>query len=83
MAASSDGEAAAAAAATPDLAGLLGLLDGLDDPQKADSYSISMDLERAAQLVSDRGIIYKAAKSDAEEMGTKLNVYLKDVRGEV
>ena len=62
--------------------GLLGLLDGVADPQKADSYSMSMDLGRAAQLVSDRGFIYKAAKGDAEEMGKELNVYLQDLRGE-
>jgi hypothetical protein len=67
--------------ATSNLAAL-GLLDGVGDPEKADFYSTSMDMGRAAQMVSERGIIYKAAKSDAEEMGMKLEDYLRDARGE-
>jgi hypothetical protein len=72
---------AARGAATSDLADRLGLLDGVRDPEKADFYTTTMDLGRAAQLVSERGIIYEAAKSDAEKMGMKVQDYLQDITG--
>jgi hypothetical protein len=71
----------AAAGATPSLSGHPGLLDGMADPDKADFYATSMDLKRAAQLVSDRGIIYQAAKRDAEELNKRVKDYLEDVTG--
>jgi hypothetical protein len=67
--------------ATSDVADPLGLLDGVGDPEKAAFYSTSMDLGRAAQMVSETGIIYEAAKSDAEKMGVTVQEYLKDITG--
>jgi hypothetical protein len=69
-------------AATSALAAPLGLLDGVGDPEKAAFYSTSMNLGRAAQMVSERGIIYEAAMNDAEKMGMKVQDYLEDIKGE-
>jgi hypothetical protein len=40
-----------------------------------------MGLGRAAQMAWETGIIYEAAKSDAEKMGVKVQDYLKDITG--
>jgi hypothetical protein len=58
----------------------VGLLDGVGDPDKADFYSTTMG--RAAQMALERGIIYQAAENDAENMGLKVQDYLKDIDGE-
>jgi len=58
-----------------------GLLEGI--PSNAATYSMNMDLGRAAEMVSRRGIIYRAALHDVQ--GTKQTVteYLDIIHSKV
>jgi hypothetical protein len=59
-----------------------GLLDTIRDPASAAFYSTSMRLEPAAEMVSQRGIIFRAAMRDAEDGTEALDDYLDRIEGE-
>ena len=59
-----------------------GLLDGVARPHDAAFFSEEMDLGRAAEMVSQSGLIYKAAERDAQERNEMVEDYLKRIVGE-
>ena len=58
-----------------------GLLDGI--PSNGATYSMNMDLGRAAEMVSHRGIIYRAALHDVEGTNQTVAEYLGSIHGKV
>jgi hypothetical protein len=60
----------------------LGPSDGIGDPSKAAVYSTLMDIERASEMVSQRGCIYQAVQRDATESNQDLKDYVERIEGE-
>lgn len=58
-----------------------GLLDGIADPSTAAFYSTDMNLKRAAEMVSQRDLIYRAAVRDADDEKEAVGHYLKRIQG--